>query len=85
MSKLDWPDGRALGKVHSAVRRALVDKQVRVRAHQWSWTRRGVRCTKCGARRHRNTRARCTGIFNIQGINEDHRFLCKAVSPDGIP
>lgn len=85
MGKMEWPDGRALGKIKSLVVRAEDDLRPKPRSHKWSLAAHGWRCTECGARRHRNTKARCKGIFDLEGINVDHRFLRKADSPDGIP
>ena len=36
LGKLEWLDGRALGKVKSVVMRAEVNRQPRARAHRWS-------------------------------------------------
>ena len=49
----DWPDGRALGKSKGCCARADFDLKPRPKAHEWTWYPKGWRCTKCGARRHK--------------------------------
>jgi hypothetical protein len=83
----DWPDGRALGKIKGRCARADFDLRPKPKAHDWTWYPGGWRCTKCGLRKRKQGggSVACKEVFDISGININHRHLRKAVGPDGVP